>query len=123
MRYSHQREIIFKSICSVITHPAAEEVYSMVQPHIPNISMGTVYRNLAQLVDYGMIRELNIDGVSHYDGNINIHQHFLCNNCQTIFDCKIPPENMADNVIGLENFDVQGCQIIFSGHCQECNPN
>ena len=123
MRYSHQRNIIYKSICSVKTHPAAEEVYSMVQPHISNISMGTVYRNLSQLVDHGMIRELNIDGVSHYDGNINIHQHFLCNKCQTIFDCEMPAENMAENAVGLENFDVQGCQIIFSGHCQECNPN
>ena len=123
MRYSHHRDIIYRSICSVKTHPVAEEVCSMVQPHIRNISMGTVYRNLAQLVAHGMIRELNIDGVSHYDGNINIHQHFRCNKCQTIFDCKVPTEDMVDNVIGLEHFDVQGCQIIFSGHCQECKPN
>ena len=123
MRYSYQRDIIYKSICSVKTHPVAEEVYTMVKPHIPKISMGTIYRNLTQLISNGMILELNIDGVSHYDGNINIHQHFLCNKCQTIFDCEIPVENMADNVVGLENFDVQGCQIIFSGHCQECNPN
>ena len=123
MRYSYQRDITYKSICSVKTHPAAEEVYTMVKPHIPNISTGTIYRNLAQLTLHGMILELNIDGVSHYDGNINIHQHFLCNKCQTIFDCEIPVENMAYNVVGIENFDVQGCQIIFSGHCQECNPN
>tara|TARA_B100002003_G_scaffold70669_1_gene65940 strand:- start:82 stop:369 length:288 start_codon:yes stop_codon:yes gene_type:complete len=95
----------------------------MVKTQIPKISMGTIYRNLSQLVDHGMILELNIDGVSHYDGNINIHQHFLCKKCQTIFDCEMPVENMADNVNGLENFDVQGCQIIFSGECQGCNPN
>ena len=123
MRFSHQRDIMIKSICSVKTHPVAEEVYSMSKPHIPKISMGTIYRNLAQLVDLGMILELNIDGVSHYDGNINIHQHFLCNKCQTIFDCQMSAENLADNVIGLENFNVQGCQIIFSGQGQEYNPN
>ena len=105
------------------THPAAEEVYSMVQTDIPNISMGTVYRNLAQLLDHDMIHELNIDGVSHYDGNINIHQHFLCKKCQTIFNCKINSENMTDYIVGLDNFDIQGCQIIFSGHCQKCKPN
>ena len=123
MRYSYQRDIIFKSISSVRTHPVAEDVYSMVRSNIPNISMGTIYRNLAQLVEHGMILELNIDGVSHYDGKINIHQHFLCNKCQTIFDCEMPAEAMSDNVIGLENFDVQESQIIFSGHCQECKPN
>ena len=95
----------------------------MVKPHIPNISMGTVYRNLSQLVDHGMILKFNFNGVSHFDANINIHQHFLCNNCQTIFDCEMPAENMEDNVIGLENFNVQGCQIIFSGHCKVCNIN
>ena len=95
----------------------------MVKPHIPKISMGTIYRNLAQLVNHCMILELNIDGVSHYDGNINIHQHFLCNKCQTIYDCEIPAENIADNVVGLEKFDIQEYQIIFSGHCQKCNPN
>ena len=123
MRYSYQRDIIYKSICSVKTHPAAEEVYTMVKPHIPNISTGTIYRNLAQLTLHGMILELNIDGVSHYDGNINIHQHFLCNKCQTIYDCEMSAENMADNVLGLEKFDVQGYQIIFSGYCQGCKPN
>ena len=123
MRFSYQRDLIFNSIRSVNTHPSAEDVYLMVQPHIPKISMGTIYRNLAQLIDHGMIYELNINGVSHYDGNINIHQHFLCNNCQTIFDCEIPKENIADNVVGLEKFDIQGYQIIFSGHCQKCTPN
>ena len=123
MRFSFQRDIIYNSIRSVNTHPSAEDVYLMVKPHIPKISMGTIYRNLAQLVSHGMILELNIDGVSHYDGNINIHQHFLCNKCQTIYDCEMPTENMADNVVGLEQFDIQGCQIIFSGHCQECKPN
>ena len=123
MKYSYQRDIILKSICSVKTHPVAEEVYSMVKPHIPKISMGTIYRNLAQLIDHGMIFELSIDRGSHYDGNINIHQHFLCNKCQTIYDCEMPADNMADNVVGLEKFDIQGCQIIFSGHCQECNHN
>ena len=123
MRFSYQRDIIYNSIRSVKTHPSAEEVYLMVKPHIPKISMGTIYRNLAQLINHCMILELNIDGVSHYDGNINIHQHFLCNKCQTIYDCEMSTENMADNVLGLEKFDVQGCQIIFSGYCQECNPN
>ena len=123
MRYSYQRDIIYNSIQSVKTHPSAERVYSMVKPHIPKISMGTIYRNLAQLIEHEMILELNIDGVTHYDGNLNIHQHFLCNKCQTIFDCEIPEENMAHNVMELENFDVQGCQIIFLGHCQKCNLN
>ena len=123
MRYSRQRDIIYKSICSVTTHPSAEEVYSMVQSHIPNISMGTVYRNLAQLTNYGMIRELNIEGISHYDGNINMHQHFLCKKCQIIFDCKITAENITDNVVGLDSFDIQGCQIIFSRYCQKYTPN
>ena len=123
MRFSYQRDIIYNSIYGVNTHPTAADIFNMVRSQIKNISLGTVYRNLSQLIQEQMIRELNIEGVSHYDGNINIHQHFRCNKCQTIFDCKVPAEDMVDHVIGLEHFDVQGCQIIFSGHCQKCKPN
>ena len=58
MRYSHQRNIIYQSICAVKTHPNAHEVIKMVQPYIPKISSGTVYRNLSQLVKNKMINDV-----------------------------------------------------------------
>ena len=123
MRYSYHRDIIFKSVCGVDTHPTATDVFNMVQPKIKNISMGTVYRNLAQLADEHMILELKIDGVSHYDGNMKPHEHFVCTECATIIDCHTQNDWKVDRLQESTNFDIQKMDIIFSGLCQQCKPN
>ena len=123
MRFSYQRNIIYKSICDVDTHPTAADTFKMVQPQIKNISLGTIYRNLAQLVDENIILELNINGVSHYDANMKPHQHFICKKCGSIIDCQ--PQNRwnVDNLQKIDDFDIEEVIIIFSGLCQNCKPN
>ena len=123
MRFSYHRDIILKSICSVDTHPTAKDVFNMVQPQINNISLGTVYRNLAQLTKEHMILELNISGIYHYDGNISPHQHFVCKQCGSIFDCHTNNDWNVDNMKGEKEFDIQEINIIFSGFCQDCKLN
>ena len=123
MRYSYQRDIIYKSICGVDTHPTATDIFNMVQPKIENISLGTVYRNLAQLTKEHMILELNIKGVSHYDGNMAPHEHFVCKKCTTIIDCHTRNGWEVDEIKESTDFDIQKMDIIFSGLCQQCKIN
>ena len=123
MRFSYQRDIIYKSISGVNTHPTAAEVFTMVQLQIENISLGTVYRNLAQLTKEHMILELNINGISHYDGNLDPHQHFVCNECGSIFDCHTQNDWNVDNIKETYEFNIQEIDIIFSGLCHQCKPN
>ena len=123
MRFSYQRNIIYKSICEVDTHPTASDIFNMVQPKIENISLGTVYRNLAQLTKEHMILELNIKGVSHYDGNMAPHEHFVCKKCETIIDCYTRNGWEVDEIKEGTDFDIQEMDIIFSGLCQQCKPN
>ena len=123
MRYSYQRDIIYKSICGVDTHPTATDIFNMVQPKIENISLGTVYRNLAQLTKEHMILEINIKGVSHYDGNMAPHEHFVCKKCETIIDCYTRNGWEVDEIKEGTDFDIQEMDIIFSGLCQQCKIN
>ena len=123
MRFSYQRDIIFKSICEVDTHPTAANVFNIVKSQIENISLGTIYRNLAQLVEEDMIQELKIDGVSHYDGNMIPHDHFVCEKCKTIIDFYTKNDWNIDNRKEAKEFDIQKIDIIFSGLCQYCKPN
>ena len=123
MRLSYQRDIIYNSIYGVNTHPTAADIFNMVRPQIENISLGTVYRNLSQLIQEQMIRELNIDGVSHYDGNMDPHQHFVCNKCGSIFDYPTQNDWNVNNMQECKEFDIQKIDIIFSGLCQKCTPN
>ena len=121
MRYSHQRNIIYQSICAVKTHPNAHEVIKMVQPYMPKISLGTVYRNLSQLVKNKMIKEININGISHYDGNIHDHQHFNCTECKSIIDYTIDSNSLINQFKKLRTHKAKECQVIFFGICNACN--
>ena len=123
MRFSYHRDIIYKSICEVDNHPTAADIFDMVKSGIDNISLGTIYRNLTQLVEKNMICELNINGISHYDGNMDQHQHFVCKHCKSIIDCFI--QNDLDEYKIKENrqFEIQEVDIIFSGLCQKCKLN
>ena len=69
--FSRQREEIIRVLRSTDTHPTAAWVYSKVKEAIPNISLGTVYRNLAALSVSGEILSLSVgDGFEHFDGNL-----------------------------------------------------
>ena len=89
------------------THPTASDVFNMVQPKIENISLGTVYRNLAQLIQEHMILELNIAGISHYDGNMEPHQHLVCKQCKTIFDCHTQIDWIVNNIMEVKEYNIQ----------------
>ena len=86
-RYSKQRETLLQYLRSVTCHPTAETVYLQVRKEIPNISLGTVYRNLNQLAEEGTILRLTANnGADYYDGFIQPHLHILCTRCGKIDD-------------------------------------
>lgn len=123
MRYSHQRNIIHQSIKAVSSHPTAQEIYAMVREEIPNISLGTIYRNLSQLLEHKLIREIQIEGISHYDGTLTDHHHFYCTNCSSIQDCDIQDAGLIQDLMQSHHCTIEKCDIIFSGICESCNQN
>ncbi len=121
MRYSYQRETIESTVKSVKTHPTAQEVYEMVQDKIPNISLGTVYRNLQQLVKHEKLLEVSINGVSHFDGDLSVHQHFYCSTCESIFDIFSNLSDSFNSDIESMPHNVDTIDIRFKGTCENCN--
>lgn len=92
IRYSKQREAIRTYLISSNAHPTAETVYHAILKDFPNISLGTVYRNLNFLVEHGEAARLNIgDGLEHFDGNPKPHHHFYCRHCRRVLDLKMNP--------------------------------
>jgi len=90
---------------------------------MPNISLGTVYRNLGQLVDNNIILALNIDGSTHYDAVISEHQHFQCNSCNQIIDIMLNTTKFISNIELETNHKIDGCQVHFNGICEKCINN
>ena len=47
-KYSRQRELIYKTVIENKVNPTAEFVYNYLKKDNPQLSLGTVYRNLQQ---------------------------------------------------------------------------
>ena len=121
-RDTAQRQAILDYLSSVVTHPTADEVYQEVRKAIPNISKGTVYRNLKVLLEDGKISELDLSGtVSRYEANRDTHYHFRCEKCGKIFDLDEPVNTELDKKISERTgFKVSHHQLEFRGLCREC---
>ena len=80
LKYSRQRESIKEFLAGRKDHPTADVIYENIRLQYPNISLGTVYRNLSLLSSIGEITKVSTgDGADHYDGNVHPHNHFICN--------------------------------------------
>ena len=109
VKRSRQREAIKEFLMSRKDHPTAEVVYEFVSKDFPNISLGTVYRNLSFLVDNGMAIKVPCeDGSVHFDGNVEPHYHFQCMECGSVLDLDFDSKEVekAFNIAMESNLDL-----------------
>lgn len=122
LKHSKQRDSIMEFLATRNDHPTADTVYMNVREIFPNISLGTVYRNLTLLADIGEIARIRVgDGVDHFDADTSPHNHFICKNCGSVMDLKMESidsitETAARNFDGL----IEGHVTYFHGICGNC---
>jgi Fur family transcriptional regulator, peroxide stress response regulator len=121
-RKSLQREIILRIIRNTHSHPRAVWVYEQVKETIPNISLGTIYRNLRLLTQEKQIQELKSPNhLSRYDGNCIDHYHFRCEKCGNIFDLDQAVDHAIEKTIAEKTgFIVTNHSLEFTGKCSAC---
>lgn len=122
LKYSRQREAIKNFLVTRYDHPTAETVYMNIRQEFPNISLGTVYRNLSLLADIGEIQKLSTGlGPDRFDGNPAPHYHFSCRCCGCVLDLPLSGIDHI-NVLAAQNFDgdIEGHMVIFYGKCPTC---
>ncbi len=119
--YSRQREAILTVLRSTDVHPTASEVYRRVRKQIPNISLGTVYRNLSALSEAGDILTISVgEGTDHFDGNAAPHLHLHCRCCGTIADMKYDFSKALEQIDAL-GFKSETSVLVIHGVCKSCN--
>ena len=119
MRNTTQRKEILEFLRSRRHHCSAIQVYDAVRKKIPNISLGTVYRNLGNLLESGEIISVEaVDKCIYYDGFVENHAHFVCSECKQIFDFPIEPEKR--NALNNAGFHVDTERVVYYGTCKEC---
>ena len=117
MRNSSQRDAILEELIGRKDHPTAETIYRDLKSAWPKLSLGTVYRNLAQLCEAGMAQRVQTGGAVHFDGDTSRHYHFICEECDAVLDIPNP-------ISGLRELQFKGkitrCEIYLVGICPDC---
>ncbi|MEG2322625.1 MAG: transcriptional repressor [Bacilli bacterium] len=122
MKYSKQREVILQVVKESMVHPTAEMVYIEARKILPNISLGTVYRNLNSLHEKGYIKHIVMpNDSSRYDRTLNDHYHMYCEGCNKVFDISYDLLKHIDNIVSDETgYKVLSHNLVFTGLCHEC---
>lgn len=122
LKYSRQRESIKELLMSRNDHPTADMIYTDIRKVFPNISLGTVYRNLSLLTEIGEVKKLSTgDGVDRYDADTSPHNHFVCRRCHAVIDLDM--EDIGSiKTAAAKNFDgvIEDYSVNFYGLCDLC---
>ena len=122
-KHFRKRDAILAYLRSTDIHPSADMVYAKLKPEIPDLSLGTVYRNLSMFRQQGTIMSVGtVSGVERFDGNTEPHVHFVCQDCSAVIDMPQMqiPETMTDSAESMIGGHVESCQLSFTGQCKAC---
>ena len=122
-RLTSQRKLILDEMMKTKSHPSADFIYEKVRKQLPNISLGTVYRNLELMARNGMIMKIETpDGQKRFDYNTEPHPHFRCEKCGKIED--IPLELKAPDLdqdhSWVKDRKITGSTLYYQGLCKNC---
>ena len=118
-----KRNAILACLQGTTSHPSAEMVYEMLQKEHPDISLATVYRNLARFKSQGLVTSVaTVRGVERFDATTHPHVHFICSSCDAVID--LPqmeiPESLSAEAEASSGCRVQDCRLTFTGLCGKC---
>ncbi len=121
-RYSRQRERLLAILRSTESHPTATWLYERLKPEFPSLSLGTVYRNLAILVDQDLVQKIDAGSTfDRFEAKTTPHYHLICRQCGKIvdFEERFFPE-IDEKIRRTTDFDIEGHRIDFFGTCSAC---
>lgn len=119
-RNTKQLEVIWDAVKGETSHPTADQVYERVRRDLPNISLGTVYRNLQKLVAVGKLQVLTLGRSQHFDPLVRHHQHFICEQCSQVYDVFVDTPRIVPAKLPQEGFKVTSHKLAFYGTCMDC---
>ena len=125
MKFSKQRELILNYILNSHEHLTADTIYADLKKDNPELSLGTVYRNLTKLTEIGAIKKVSLPNqVDKFDKNLDPHAHFICDECGSITDINIPGmDEFLDKVSDEDGISIRKYDLTLNGTCKKCKSN
>jgi len=124
-RSSRQRNRILELLRSTDTHPTADWIFEQIKKDFPKLSLGTVYRNLAILVEQGLVKKIHFGSTfDRFEANTTPHYHLVCESCGKIIDFEMPIyDQLNKQALEFTNFKINYHKLEFFGICQDCSKN
>lgn len=123
---SKKRQAIYEALANTKIHPTAEMLYESLKDSYPELSLGTVYRNLAVLEEDGMVISVSHEGGhAHYDARTSPHAHFVCTKCQAVMDLELEDcgQSLYNDIESKLGCKIQSHTLCFEGLCKSCREN
>jgi Fur family peroxide stress response transcriptional regulator len=122
LRCTPQRYAVMAFLMGQAGHPTAVEIFEAVNRVDPRSSRATIYNNLRDLVQAGLVREVAVEGrAARFDVKGLRHHHFICDRCGTVEDMDwydVPRPAAAS----LGKRVLRESELIFRGLCARCAP-
>mgnify|MGYP003295723552 CR=1 FL=1 len=122
-KHFRKRDAILNCVRSTDAHPSADWVFEHVKQQVPDISLATVYRNLALFKEQGLVISVGtVNGVERFDADTEPHVHFICRSCHKVDDLPgmIIPESLTADVDRHTGGRTETCSLSFTGTCRDC---
>lgn len=121
-RFSKKRQAIYDCLCATHSHPTADWIYQQLHPQYPDLSLGTVYRNLSQLKEAGLIQSVGVvNGQERFDADVSSHPHLVCTDCGSVADLKLElPKSLLADAEEQSGFLLTGVSLRLQGQCPGC---
>ena len=122
-KHFKKRDAILACLRSTNEHPSADWIYAKLKPEYPDISLGTVYRNLTLFKEQGLITSLGtVNGVERFDAHTDPHVHFICSSCDAVMDLPqmTVPQELCRQAAQGTGGQVASCQLTCTGTCSQC---
>jgi Fur family peroxide stress response transcriptional regulator len=121
-RNTRQLEVVWEAVKNETSHPTADQIYAKVRKKIPNISLGTVYRNLQKLVAEEKLQVLTLGRAQHFDPTVQRHEHFICEECGRVYDVFVnAKDRIRPPLAPPKGFSVNSLELTFYGVCKSCS--
>ena len=120
-RHSRKRDAILNCIRQSRIHPSAEWIYAQLKPEHPDLSLGTVYRNLALFRESGeVVCVATVRGADRLDACTEPHAHFICEQCGAVLDVDVPQDDLRSDLETRYGVRVRRSELLFRGVCSAC---
>ncbi|HEV3440790.1 MAG TPA: transcriptional repressor [Gemmata sp.] len=123
-RFTEQQRELLEYVFARHSHFDVKQLIENLKSAGKHISRATVYRTLANLVDAGLLRRIELGSrtVFDHDYGYPAHDHLVCEECGTMIEFQSEGLDVAiREVIGQHHFRANGRSLVIRGVCAECN--